>query len=456
MKKELFKHEIVILKNTFLRLLRRGASTNLVKLIKKTHPADLAIVFRYFDEDQQKEVFTLMKNNDQTLKFLTELDDLFIANLLKNENFNRIAKLIQNASTNDQSYILGSLDNDQAKSVIDQLQIEEKEEIEELMAYPNDSAGTLMATDVFALHKNITCQDALVTLQDQRDAEMVFYIYVTDDDNSLVGIASLRALATNNPKIKLKEIMVKKVHKVRPETDQEEVAQLVAQYNYLAVPVVDADNILLRIVTVDDVIDVIRKEATEDFLKMAGVGKDREILLKSSWDNAKIRTPWLLASWVGGIVASYVIGNFEYMLENIIILASFIPIIIGMGGNVGTQSSTIIVRGMATGRINIGNELMKIIKELKTGLILGVLYGIMLGIFGSFRFLDTNPLIGIVVGLSICSSMIIAIGVGTLTTLVLRKLDIDPAIALGPFVTTNIDILGVLIYFSIAGFLLQI
>jgi len=312
MKKELFKHEIVILKNTFLRLLRRGARTNLVKLIKKTHPADLAIVFRYFDEDQQKEVFTLMKSNDQTLKFLTELDDLFIANLLKNENFNRIAKLIQNASTNDQSYILGSLDNDQAKSVINQLQIEEKEEIEELMSYPNDSAGTLMATDVFALHKNITCQDALVTLQDQRDAEMVFYIYVTDDDNSLVGIASLRTLATNNPKIKLKEIIVKKVHKVRPETDQEEVAQLVAQYNYLAVPVVDADNILLRIVTVDDVIDVIRKEATEDFLKMAGVGKDREILLKSSWDNAKIRTPWLLASWVGGIIASYVIGNFEY------------------------------------------------------------------------------------------------------------------------------------------------
>ena len=456
MKKELFKHEIVILKNTFLRLLRRGANTNLVKLIKKTHPADLAIVFRYFDEDQQKEVFTLMKNNDQTLKFLTELDDLFIANLLKDEDFNRIAKLIQNASTNDQSYILGSLDNDQAKSVIDQLQIEEKEEIEELMAYPNDSAGTLMATDVFALHKNITCQDALVTLQDQRDAEMVFYIYVTDDDNSLVGIASLRALATNNPKIKLKEIMVKKVHKVRPETDQEEVAQLVAQYNYLAVPVVDADNILLGIVTVDDVVDVIRKEATEDFLKMAGVGKDREILLKSSWDNAKIRTPWLLASWVGGIIASYVIGNFEYMLENIIILASFIPIIIGMGGNIGTQSSTIIVRGMATGRINIGNELMIIIKELKTGLILGVLYGIMLGVFGSFRFLDTNPLIGIVVGLSICSSMIIATGVGTLTPLVLRKLDIDPAIASGPFVTTSIDILGVLIYFSIAGFLLQI
>ena len=455
MKKEIFKHEIVILKNTFLRLLRRSADTNLIKLIKKTHPADLAIVFRYFDEDQQREVFKLMKNNEHTLEFLTELDDLFIANLLKIEDVDRIAKLIQNASTNEQSYILAALNDNQAQSVINQLEAEEKEEIEEIMAYPEESAGALMATDVFTLHKNTTCREALRTLQDHKDAEMVFYIYITDDDNSLVGIASLRTLATTHQETKLKEIMVRKVHKVRPETDQEEVAQLVAQYNYLAVPVVDSDNILLGIVTVDDVVDVIREEATEDFLKMAGVGEDREILLKSSWDNAKIRVPWLLASWTGGIIASYIIANFENMLENIIVLASFIPIIIGMGGNIGTQSSTIIVRGMATGRITVGNEGTIIFKELKTGLILGILYGLMLGVFAGFRFLNTDPMIGVVVGLSICSSMIIATGVGTLTPLVLGKLNIDPAIATGPFVTTSIDILGVLLYFVIAGLLLQ-
>ena len=456
MKKEIFKHEIVILKNTFLRLLRRHADTNLIKLIKKTHPADLAIVFRYFDEDQQREVFSLMKNNEHTLEFLIELDDLFIANLLKHENIDQIARLIQNASTNEQSYILGALENNHAQSVIDKLKIEEKEEIEEIMAYPDDSAGVIMATDVFTLHKNTTCREALKTLQDHKDAEMVFYIYITDDDSSLVGVASLRALATTPSNTLLKDIMVKKVHKVSPETDQEEVAQLVAQYNYLAVPVVDSDNILLGIVTVDDVVDVIREEATEDFLQMAGAGKDREILLKSSWENARIRIPWLLASWVGGIIASYVIGNFENMLENIIVLASFIPIIIGMGGNVGTQSSTIVVRGMATGRITIGNELTVILKELKVGLLLGVLYGLMLGIFAGFRFIDTNPMIGAVVGLSICSSMLIATGVGTLTPLVLRKLDIDPAIATGPFVTTSIDILGVILYFLIAGLLLSV
>jgi len=456
MRKEMFKHEIAILKDTFGRLLRRHAQTNLIKLIVKTHPADLAVVFRYFNDDEQIQVFNLMQNNEHTLEFLVGLDDTIIEKLLNIENPERIVSLIQNASTNDQSYILGILGKPQAQSVIDLLNKEEQEEIEEIMGYPEDSAGAMMATDVFTLFQNTTCRDALRALQDQKDAEMVFYLYITNEDNSLVGVASLRALATTPANTMLKDIMVKRVHSVRPETDQEDVAQIVAQYNYLAVPVVDGDNYLLGIVTVDDVVDVIREEATEDFLQMAGAGKDREILLKSSWENAKVRLPWLFASWMGGIVAASVIGAYEHMLENIIALAAFIPIIIGMGGNIGTQSSTIIVRGMATGRIEIGNELRIFFKELRVGLLLGVLYGIMLGIFANLRFIDTDPMLGLVVGLSVSCSMLIAVAVGSFTPLVLRKLDIDPAVATGPFVTTSIDMLGVLFYFVIAGLLLNI
>ena len=456
MRKELFKHEITLLRDTFGRLLRRHEETNLIKLINKTHPADLAIVFRYFNEDEQVQVFDLMQENDHTLEFLVELDDTIIEKLLNIENPDRIVNLIQNASTNDQSYILGTLDQSQAKSVIDLLEKEEQEEIEEIMGYPEDSAGAMMATDVFTLFQDTTCGEALKTLQDQKDAEMVFYLYITNEDDSLVGVASLRALATTPPNTFLKDIMVRRVHSVRPETDQEDVAQIVAQYNFLAVPVVDSDNRLLGIVTVDDVVDVIREEATEDFLQMAGVGKDREILLKSSWENAKVRLPWLFASWIGGVVAAYVIGSYEHMLENIIALAAFIPVIIGMGGNIGTQSSTIIVRGMATGRIEIGNELMVLVKELKVGLILGMLYGVLLGLFANLKFIDTDPMLGLVVGLSIACSMLIAVTVGSFTPLILRKLDIDPAIATGPFVTTSIDILGVLFYFAIAGILLNI
>ena len=456
MRKELIKHEITLLKDTFGRLLRRSAETNLIKLIKKTHPADLAIIFRYFNDDEKMQVFNLMNSSNHTLEFLIELDDTIIEKLLNKENVDRIAELIQNASTNDQSYILGTLSQSQAKSVIDLLKREEKEEIEELMGYPDDSAGAIMATGVFTLYQDTSCGDALKILQDQQDAEMVFYLYITDDNDSLVGVASLRALATTPSNALLKDIMARRVHSVRPETDQEDVAQIVAQYNYLAVPVVDSDNRLLGIVTVDDIVDVIREEATEDFFRMAGAGKDREILLKSSWENAKVRLPWLFASWVGGVVAASVIGTYEHMLESTIALAAFIPVIIGMGGNIGTQSSTIIVRGMATGRIEVGSELLVLIKELKVGLILGALYGVLLGVFANLKFIGTDPMLGLVVGLSIASSMLIAVTVGSFTPLILRKLEIDPAVAAGPFVTTSIDILGVLLYFVIAGILLKI
>ena len=456
MRKAMFEHEIKILRDTFARLLRRNAHTNLVKLIRKTHPADLAVVFRYFSDEEQTQVFSIMVTDEQAVEFLVELDDTLIANLLKDESPEHIATFIQESSANDQSYILGTLEDEQAQSVIELLKTEEQEEIEELMGYPEDSAGAIMTTNVFTLYQNTICREALKSLQDQAEAEMVFYLYITDDDGRLVGVASLRALATTPADTLLKDIMVKRVHTVRPETDQEEVAQIVAQYNYLAVPVIDEDNQLLGIVTVDDVVDVIREEATEDFLQMAGAGKDREILLKSSWENARARLPWLFASWIGGILAASIIGTFEHLLENMIALAAFIPVIIGMGGNIGTQSSTIIVRGIATGRIEIGSELKVMWKEVRVGIILGALYGLLLGAFAKFRFIDSDPMLGVVVGLSIGCSMLLAVTVGTFIPMFFRKVDIDPAIATGPFVTTSIDILGVLFYFVIAEYLLSI
>ena len=452
----MFNHEINILRDTYRRLLRRQAKTNLMKLTKKTHPADLATVFRHFTDEEQLEIFSFMNENEHTAEFLSELDDSLVKELLSKEPLNRVAEIIQNAPTNDQSGILNTLEEETAKSILELLKEEEQEEIAEIMGYPEDSAGSLMNTEVFTLHESITAGDAIKTLQDQEDAEMVFYLYITDDDDRLVGVISLRILTTTPSSTTLKDIMIKNVHSIRPETDQEDVARIVAQYNFLAVPVIDSDSHLLGIVTVDDVVDVIREEATEDFLQMAGAGKDREILLKSSWESAKTRLPWLFASWIGGVVAASLIGVFEHMLENIIALAAFIPVILGMGGNIATQSSTIIVRGMATGRVNIGGEIKLILKEIQVGILLGVLYGILLGVFAHLVFTNAPDNLGLVVGLSICVSMVVAATVGTIIPLILRKLDIDPAIATGPFVTTSIDILGVLFYFLIAGLFLTL
>ena len=454
MKKEMYSSEITVLRDTFRRLLRRHAKTNIVKLIDKTHPADLALIFRYFNDTEQDSIFSSMSASEETVEFLNELDESITTRLIENETPSRLAEILEEASSNEQAYLMGLVNDKFAASVINLLQVEEQEELEEMMGYPEDSAGILMHTDVFTLHQDTKAREAIYALQDQEEAEMVFYLYSLDDDGRLAGVISLRDLVTTPGDTMLKDIMSKNIQAVRPETDQEEVARIVSQYNFLAVPVVDSDEKLLGIVTVDNVVDVIREEATEDFLQLAGAGKDREILLKSSWENARIRLPWLFASWIGGIVAAFIIGVFDNILENSIALAAFIPVIIGMGGNVGTQSSTIIVRGLATGRVSFENSITVLFKEMRVGLILGILYGMLLGFFAIFQFIDTSPMLGVVVGLSICVSMILAATIGSLVPLILNRFEIDPAIATGPFVTTAIDIMGVAFYFLIARSLL--
>lgn len=454
MRKEMFAQEVTVLRDTFRRLLRRHASPNLSKLIEKTHPADLAHVFRFLSEEEQATLFRIMSPSEQTAEFLSELDESVIVELLEDEDPRRIAQIIRHDSSNIQAHILGLLPEERAKAILDLLKAEEQAELEEIMAYPKDSAGAIMDTDVFTLPEETLARDAIAALQDHAHAGMVFYLYVIDEEQRLVGVISLRDLVTTPPSKKLADIMVRNVHSVLPETDQEEVARILARYNYLALPVIDLEGKLLGIVNVDEIVDVIREEATEDFLRMAGVGKDREILLRSTWENAKSRLPWLFASWIGGVLAAAIIGRFEVTLQSVIALAAFIPVIIGMGGNIGTQSSTIIVRGIATGRVVFGNAARTIIKEIRVGLILGVFYGLLLGIVAYLRFMDAPPLLGLVVGLSVCVSMALAATIGTFVPLFLKRLNIDPAIATGPFVTTSIDILGVLFYFLIATALL--
>ncbi len=207
-----------------------------------------------------------------------------------------------------------------------------------------------MSPDFMCLEEQITVGEAIAIIQQKsEEMEMVFYLYVKYGDGKLAGVLSLRELLMNPPARKLKDIMNPNVISVNTDTDQGEVAHVVSQYNILAVPVVDSSYCLVGIVTVDDIIDVIREEATEDFLQMAGAGKDREILLKSAFENAMLRAPWLFASWVGGVMAMIIIGAFEQELAAVLALASFIPVVMGMGGNVAIQSSTIIVRGIATG-----------------------------------------------------------------------------------------------------------
>ena len=281
---------------------------------------------------------------------------------------------------------------------------------------------------------------------------MAFYIYVVNEPGHLVGVVSLRALVIHPPATALREMMVSDVISASVETDQEDVARLAARYNLLAVPVVDDANRLVGIVTIDDVVDVIREEATEDILKMAGADESAYEGL-SVFRNFRIRAPWLFATWLGGLAASVLIGQFEAQLQATVALAAFIPIVLGMGGNVGTQTATIIVRGLATGHVSSKVGLQYVLRETGIGVMLGVLYGLLLGCYALVFYSDMTGVLSlaITVAVSILASMASSATVGAATPLVFNRFNIDPAVATGPVVTTTVDILGILVYFLTAS-----
>jgi len=443
-----------ILRRTIQRLLRRKADTNLTKILRKTHPADVALLMRGFGSSEQKTIFNLCPTFNHKANVLEELDETLIENMLIDESSTNISKMFSYLDTNDQAAIISMFPEEKQKEILEKIEVEDLEDVEEIMSYPDDSAGSIMTKETFTLNQNISIKEAIKQLQAFPENDKIFYVYVLDNQEKLVGVISLRNLVTSKNTKKLKDIMIKDIHAATSETDQEEVAKTVAQYNYLALPVVNRKNKFLGIVTIDDVVDIIREEASEDFLQMAGVGKDRDILLKSPIENAQSRAPWIFASLIGGICAAAIIGYFDHLLKEMIVLASFIPIIIGIGGNIGTQSSTIIVRGLATGRVDIANTLPLITKEIIVGGILGIIYGILIGFASEFITGTELKNLGMVIGLSIACSMTIATAVGASVPLILKKLNFDPAISTGPFVTTAIDILGVALYFIIASYIL--
>ncbi|MDR9500774.1 MAG: magnesium transporter [Desulfurivibrionaceae bacterium] len=456
-KSEMIGKEGMVLLDTIRRLNRRNAKDRLLKIIEKTHPADIAWIFRHLTPHERSSVFGVISHTSQVGEFLSELDRTLMQDLVLNLSPLYLAGVVEDMSPDDAADFLEHLPDDFATQIRNLMGRKDREEVEDLLQYDSDTAGGRMSPDFLALDEELSVEEAIKWVQENsEELEMAFYLYITHgDEGQLAGVLSLRELLTHKPYRQLKNIMNTNVISVTTDTDQEEVAHIVSRYNILAVPVVDSAYKMMGIITVDDIIDVIREEATEDFLQLAGAGKDREILLKSTLDNAVTRAPWLFASWIGGLLAVFIINFFQDELQQVLALAGFIPIIVGMGGNIGTQSSTIVVRGLATGRINL-NELSKVVfKEVRVGVLLGTLYGIMLGGVAFFSFAGSGKL-GLVVGLSVVFAMTLAATVGAFVPLVLKRLDIDAAIATGPFVATSIDILGVSAYFLIAKFFLNI
>lgn len=449
--------EFIILLDTFRRLIRRNAVQSIKKMLNKTHYADLSHIFPSLTVNERQYIFSKIDSYDFKAELISELEETIAHDILETLEPSEIVKIINQMPPDDQADIVGSLDEELEAQILDIMKDKESEDLEELMMYAPDSAGGIMVPLPFKMKEENTVQETIDSVHKQEDTEMIFYIYIVDENDRLSGILSMRHLLTAKPDTKLKDIMLTTVLTVSPETDQEEVARITSRYDLLALPVVDSNNVLLGIVTIDDIIDVLREEATEDFLQMAGVGKDREILLKTPFESARTRFPWLFATFLGGFISSFIITNFGSLIKEYVLLSAFMPIVMGMGGNVGTQSSTIIVRGLSTGRIDF-NHLGKVFfRQVIIGVLLGITYGVLLFLF-TFFFNFGMPnilLLSSIISISLSFSMLIAASMGTITPLLLERFNIDPAVATGPIVTTFVDMIGVSVYFGIATLILN-
>src|SRR6476660_721169 len=368
------------------RLLRIGATGNLLNLLQKQHPADLAQIFSELQDKDREAAFSLLaeRNGRLAMEAISELGPETGAALLATRSADEIAKLAQEIPSDDAAALIDYLPEDLSVAVLDLMRPKESGVVENLLEYAEQTAGRIMNPHVFALNEDMTVGEAITELQSNRDVEMVFYLYVVDERRHLVGVVSLRRLLLVSPETPLKRIMTADLISARVDMDQEEVARQVASYNLLAIPVVDEENKLVGVITVDDVIDVIKDEATEDLYRLAGVSSDERVATPVR-ESFQKRFPWLLVNLATAFLEAGVVGMFQKEISIFPLLAVFQSIVAGMGGNAATQTLAVIVRGIALGELTWANAWQALSKEvwvsLGNGLANGLVGALAVGLF---------------------------------------------------------------------------
>ncbi len=422
--------------------------------VLELHYADIAEILDQLTNDEAKFIYFLVDEDTQA-DILMELDedvrDRFLASLTTKE----IADQLENLDSDDAADILGELTDEQIHEVISQMEDDEAaEDIVDLLNYDENTAGGLMQKEFIQANMNWTVDRAIVELRRQaEDVEKVYNIYVVDELNKLIGLLSLKRLLFASPKTQISEIFQSKnIISVKTSDPDEEVAKIMEKYDLVAIPVVDFQNKLVGRITLDDVVNLIKEEADKDFQLASGISERIE-LNASVWRISRARLPWLLIGMVGGIFSAQVISQYENGITLVPSLAFFIPLITATGGNVGVQSSAIVVQSLAKGNDQIGSIMQKLLKEGLVGLMNGALLSVL--IYG-IAFIFASSTLGFVVSISLFVVVVFAAIIGTLIPLILHKNNIDPALATGPFITTLNDVIGLFIYFTVGMLLYQI
>ncbi len=436
-----------------ISFLNNDDDDKVVELLCQCHTADIAEIITDSEGEERIHLFSLL-TDEQAAEVFAEVDTDDFIELFSTLTRTQKVAVLDLMDNDDIVDILGEIPEELKNRLLKLLDEEDAEDVNELLVYEEDTAGGIMTKEYVDLKADMTIKEAVEFLRKNApDAETIYYVYVVDDRGVLVGTISLRQLLISNENDKINSIMNTNVIFARIDDDQEEVARIVSKYDFLALPVIDSDEKLVGIITVDDVIDILEEEATEDILKFAGTSEETlenydRPAFASLFMSVKSRLPWLIITIFGGLLSAYVVSSFEKVLDADSAIALFMPLLAGMGGNVGTQSSTITVRNIAINDVR-GKEVLKILShEVFVGITVGIICSLLVAVMS--YILKGRQVLSLIVGLAMFANIFTAAMIGTAVPLVFKKIGVDPAVASAPFITTTIDITGLTIYFSLA------
>ena len=420
-------------KDELRKFLLHAPQASIIKYVESIHPVDILDVLRDYPEDKEDILYRLPEG--LIADIIDEADDEEKYSILMEFSENKQKNIVEEMSSDELTDLLGMLDEEKANKILEKMTDEDARKVRQLLSYDPDTAAGIMATEFVALKENMTVEETLKYLQKYgEENENIYDLYVVDNFDKLKGVISLKELVTKNFNTRISDVIHTKIEGIPYNTDQEEVGHRFEKYGYLTMPVVDNSNRLLGVVTFDDVMQILRDETTEDIHRLGGVDEGEKVD-GSLKDSVKSRLPWLIVNLVTAI------------------LATFMPIVTGMGGNAGTQTLTIIVRGLALGELNFKNMKKVFFKEIGVGVVTGVVIGFIIGVLGYIW--EGNFMFGIIISVAMLLNMIVATITGYLVPVVLKKFKVDPALASSIFVTTFTDVLGFFFFLGLATLLIQ-
>jgi len=447
--KEIYKY-----KEDLEKLINAGQEIKILTLISRFHPDDIAELLENLEEEEKSKLFRLL-DVETASDVIMELNDISRELIIEDMSSEELSEIVDDMPSDDAADFIGDLPEEQKQEILSHLDQEKSEDVQMLLEYPEDSAGGIMQTELISVKQHLTVSAAIDLIRSLSDEVEDFHnVFATDENEKLVGVLPLRKLILAKPETSISSIMDKSLIYVNADMDQEEVANTVKRYDLISLPVVDSDMHLLGRIMVDDVIDVIQEEDSEDIFRMVGISEEEDVVYSGAiYKVCMTRLPWLVFILFGTLLSGYFLWVYESTLKELLALVTFVPVICAMSGNVGVQSTSIVIRGLATGRIDFLNLKKMVLKELVVGIVIGLICAFIGACIGVLW--HGNMIMGVSIFLAMFITITFAAFTGVLIPVFFKKMKIDPAVASGALVTTSNDLIAINIYFLLASWLMK-